>query len=149
MGRITPAAGPEHYKSYSWRRPLSTHWRAATCAEYRCRAWRFGWTTVVDTATDLGQRQADYIRHDRSRQHHEERSGTSLISFTFPPGQQFFAGSAAHEHRKPLERPPLLLVTGGDWRGNPRNVPAVLHKRPEDWVDDFATHQEMLARAQR
>ena len=149
MSRIVPALGPGAYKSYSWRRPLETHWRAATCEEHGCRAYRFGWTTVVDTATELGQRQADYIRRDRTRSHQEERSGTSLVSFTFGPGQQFFAGSPAHEHRKPIDRPPLLLVTGGDWRGNPRRVPAVVHASAQDWVDDFATHQERLARAQR
>jgi len=149
MSRIVPVLGPEHYKSYSWQQPLVTHWRAVTCEEARCGAWRDGWVTVVDTATELGQRQAAFIRADRSRQHREEPSGTSLVSFTFPPGQQFFAGSPKHEHRKPKGYPPVLLVTGGDWRGNPRNIPVTVHRTAEDWVDDFATHQEMLARAQR
>jgi hypothetical protein len=150
MGRIVPKAGPEHYKSYSWRRPLSMDgfWRRATCEEYRCRAFTNGWTTVVDTATELGQRQYHYITHDASRKHREERTGTGLVSFTFPPGQEFFAGSAAHEHRRPANiRPPLLVVSGGDWRGNPRNTPAVVHRTADDWLNDFGTHLSRLAQA--
>ena len=148
MSRIVPKLGPEGYKSYSWRRPLSTHWRKATCEEARCGAFRLGWVSVVDVSTELGRRQYDYITHDTSRQHHEEKTGTGLVSFTFPPGQEFFAGAPQHEHRKPVDRPPLLLVTGGDWRGNPRQVRTVVHRHADDFVDDFATHLEGLARAQ-
>jgi hypothetical protein len=147
VNRIVPKLGPEAYKSYSWRRPLATHWRKVTCAEFGCQAYQNGWVTVVDISTDLGQRQADYIRHDRTRRHHEETAGTGLVSFTFPPGQESFAGSR-HEHRKPVDRPPLFLVGAGDWRGNPRGTQPV-SMRPEDWADDFITHQDRLARAQR
>lgn len=144
---ITPKAGPEAYKSYSWRRPLDTHWRKVSCEEARCGAFLKGWVTTVDTATALGQRQYHYIANDNSRSHHEERIG-GLVTFTFDPGQEFFAGSREHEHRKPKGYDPITLVTGGDFRGNPRGTQTVI-MRPQDWVDDFASHQERLVRAQR
>jgi hypothetical protein len=148
LNRIVPKLGAHAYKSYTLRAPLETHWRPATCEEYQCEDFRKGWVTVVDTATELGQRQYDYLSHDRSRRFHMERTGTSLVSFSYPPGQQGFA-SDRHDHRVPVGRPPLMLVTGGDWRGNPRGTPVTRHARMQDWVDDCATHQERLARAQR
>jgi hypothetical protein len=144
---IMPKAGPENYKSYSWRQPLETHFRKATCEEARCKAFTAGWVTTVDTATELGQRQYHFITHDKSRRHREERIG-GLVSFTFEPGQQFFAGSPKHEHRKPIGYDPITLVTGGDFRGNPRRTQPVV-MRPQDFVDDFANHLDRLAKAQR
>jgi hypothetical protein len=147
LNRVVPKLGAHAYKSYSWRQPLSSHFRRVTCAEAQCRDYVHGWVTVVDTATPLGQRQFDYLSHDRSRSWHMEKTGTSLVSFTYPPGNEGF-DSARHEHYKPAGRPPVLLVQDGDWRGNPRGTQARI-MRPEDWVDDFATHQERLARAQK
>ena len=149
MSRIVPKLGPQAYKSYSLRAPLRTHWRPATCAEYECDAFVHGWVTVVDISTDLGQRQADFIRHDRTRSHAEEKTGGTLVSFTFTPGQEGFKGTDDHDHRVPVGRPPLMLVTGGDWRGNPRGTPPVAHRSIDDWVDDFATHQALLKAAER
>lgn len=148
LNRIQPGMPAANYKSYSLRAPLSTHWRKATCEEYECEAFRFGWVTLVDTATELGQLQAHYIRHDRSRRHHEDRGPDTMVSFTFLPGQEMFP-CESHNHRVGVGRPPLMLVTGGDWRGNPRGTPTVNHRRIEDWIDDCASHQERLARAQR
>jgi hypothetical protein len=148
LNRITPKLPAAAFKSYSWRQPLATHFRKVTCAEFGCKAYRHGWVTLVDVSTELGQRQYHYITHDRTRRHHEEKTGTGLISFTFPPGQEFFAGSPQHEHRRPIGYDPVTLVHGGDFRGNPRQTPSRV-MRPQDWVDDFATHQETLARAQR
>ena len=64
-----------------------------------------------------------------------------LTVFTFEPGQDCFA-----QHRVPLERDPLFLVRGGDWRGNPTGLQPYRHHRGEDWVDDFADHQDRIAR---
>ena len=147
LNRIVPKLGPHAFKSYSWRQPLETHFRRVSCAEVRCGDYRHGWVTVVDTATELGRRQFDYLTHDRTRQWSMEKSGTSLVSFTYPPGQQPF-DSTRHEHYKPIGYDPITLVTGGDWRGNPRREPARI-MRPADWICDFAEHQEKLARAQR
>jgi hypothetical protein len=148
--RIVPKAGPEHYKSYSWRRPLGMDgfWRRVTCEEYRCKAFRRGWQTVVDISTELGQRQYHYLSHDKSRKWAMEKTGDCLVTFSYPPGQEFFDGSPAHRHVRPANiRPPLLLVSGGDWRGNPRQVRTVVHRSADDWLDDFSSNLDRLARA--
>lgn len=134
MNRLTPE-GPAHaYKTYEVRRPRATHFRIATCVEVDCPHHIYGWKTVVDMATDLGQRQAKYIAFKSDRKYKATQSGT-IITFVFTPGQKCFT-----EHTVPLEREPLYIVRGGDWRGNPRRVPTVQRKAP-DWVDDFANNQ--------
>ena len=147
LNRPIPKLGAHCYKSYSWRQPLETHFRRVSCADVQCADYRKGWVTLVDTATELGRRQFDYLTHDTSRSPQMEKSGTSLVSFTYPPGSQPF-DSTRHEHYKPIGYDPVMLVHGGDFRGNPRGEPARI-MRPADWIDDFAAHQEMLARAQK
>ena len=147
LNRPVPKLGAQCYKSYSWRQPLETHFRRVSCADVQCADYRKGWVTLVDTATELGQRQFDYLTRDASRSPHMEKTGTSLVSFTYPPGSQPF-DSTRHEHYRPIGYDPVTLVTGGDWRGNPRRTePRIM--RTADWICDFAEHQEKLARAQR
>ncbi|ACU71749.1 hypothetical protein Caci_2840 [Catenulispora acidiphila DSM 44928] len=43
-----------------------------------------------------------------------------------------------------MEREPLYLVRGGDWRGNPTGQLPLKHSGPESWVDDFGEHQENI-----
>jgi len=102
--------------------------------------------TVCDENTDLGVAQAAYIRHRSGRSFTETRTGSGLVTFTFGPGQEPFPGGT-HEHRVRVERPELFEVIGGDWRGNPRRK-AMTHNSPEDWVEDFAEHQDRLATRQ-
>lgn len=147
LSRIQPALPAHAFKSYSVRYPLSTHWRKATCEEVDCPQYMLGWDTVVDVGTELGQRQYDYITHDRSRSYTMTKEGLTLVRFHYGPGNQPFAGPS-HDHRIKVERAPLMLVTGGDWRGNPRGTEPVVHRNAENWVDDLARHQDRLARAQ-
>jgi hypothetical protein len=142
--RLAPKLGPQFYKSFSLRRPLTSHWREATCEEVDCPDWRFGWFTTVDTSDDLGQRRYHFITHDKTRRPSVQHVGGSLWRFSFGPG---FTCYRAHEHRVQIDRPPLLLVAEGDYRGNPRGIPAHVHQTAEDWADDFANHQDRLARA--
>lgn len=143
LARLAPALGPEHYSTYGILRPTQTHSRAASCAEVECDAYRLGWATPVDESTDLGQRQAGWIRHHAGRRYVERRDG-ALTRFEFHPEQPCFA-----EHRVPLDRPSLFLVKGGDWRGNPRRIPVRRHASGRDWVDDFGEHQDRLAELHR
>lgn len=147
LTRIEPLMAPAAYKTYSVVMPLATHWRPGTCDEAHCPDFVYGWRTVVDEATDLGRRQAHYIRHDQTRARAEERDETGLLTvFTFGPGQPCFVNPPTGPgHQVPLQRDPRFLVRGGDWRGNPSGVGPRFHTRAEDWVDDFATHQQMLA----
>lgn len=140
MNRITPA-GPAHaYKTYSITSPVSTHFRTGSCEEAGCLAHRHGWQTTVDEATELGQRQAHYIRSSSGRRFAQERTEAGLTAFTFEAGQRCFA-----THKVPLERPELYVVRGGDWRANPTGEHRT-HANAQDWVEDFGEHQDRIAR---
>lgn len=127
-------------KTYAIVAPRSTHHRPATCAEVECEAWAHGWVTAVDERTELGQRQAGYIRTKSGRAYTMSGDADGRTVFTFKPGQSCF-----REHTVRLDRPELYVVREGDHRGNPRGAEPLVHKRARDWVDDFATHQERLA----
>lgn len=139
-GMRLPAALPMGaYKTYQIVTPLHSHFRPATCAEVECEAHAHGWITRVDEATELGQRQAHYIRQQSGRAFREQREASGLTSFVFQAGQKCF-----QQHRVRLERPEIYVRRDGDWRGNPTgNV--VRHQRPADWQEDFAEHQDRIA----
>jgi hypothetical protein len=123
-------------KTYGVRAPLETHWVRVSCAEFECKVSAQGWITEVDENTDLGKRQANYIRNHAGR-HFQWSRENGLTQFVFPPGEQCFT-----EHRVHAERQDIFLVRGGDWRGQVGEVK--IHKNPEDWVEDFATHQDAI-----
>jgi hypothetical protein len=138
LNRIQPA-GPAHaYKTYAIASPIATHFRPGTCDEAGCLAHRHGWQTAVDEATEMGQRQAHYIRKVSGRRFTERRTELGLTAFEFEPGQRCF-----REHKVPLDRPELYVVHGGDWRsrGEVRR-----HSGPDAWVNDFGEHQDRVAR---
>jgi hypothetical protein len=139
-GRIPPALPAHLMRTYRVAAPLATHYRPGTCEEAGCAAWEHGWETVTDEGTDLGRRQADYIRRESGRGFTEDRDEGGLTRFVFGAGQQCFAG-----HRVRNERPERYLVTGGDWRGNPTGERRE-HKRPGLWQEDFEENQARLRR---
>lgn len=139
---ITPNLPSQAYKTYRIYEPLRTHWRAATCAEVDCPNYLNGFRVLADETTDLGQRQAHYLRHDKTRAHKESRGDTGLTVFEFPPGTTCFR---ADEHRTRRGLPELFLVQPGDWRSRPRRDAIFQHARPQDWVEDFGEHQQRIA----
>lgn len=142
MNRIEPAMPAAAYKTYAIVAPRSTHWVAATCAEAECAHHLYGWQSVIDETSELGQRQAYYIRKVSGRAYREERRPDGLTTFTFEAGQPCFN---AAKHRRRLDRPELYIVRDGDHRGNPRGTAPRQHVRAQDWVEDFAEHQQGLA----
>jgi hypothetical protein len=138
VNRLTPVMPVQAYKTYQLSAPISTHHRRASCAEVECERWRNGWVTALDERTEDGARRAGYIRTRAGRAFRERPDPSGLTVFTFSPGQRCFK-----PHFTPLERDPLCVVRGGDWRGliGQRRV----HQRPEHWVEDFALHQDSLA----
>lgn len=137
--RPAPTLGAGQMKTYAIIRKNGLHYRPATCAEIECPQWRNGWTTRVPRGTDL---EAYLVSGSHGRRFTETTGlGEGEREFMFGPGQSCFREST---HRVPVEREPFFVVRDGDWRGNPRGTASVT-RRPDDWVDDFANHQQHIA----
>ena len=141
LQRLVSKVAPENYKTYFWSRPLSTHWRPATCEEVQCEDFMNGFMFTCDISTDLGRRQYEYLTHDRERTYTIDEDGPYLRNFIYGPGNRGFAGDR-HAHRLPVGREPLLSVRAGDWRKY--LAPPVHHKYVDDWVEDFSENQEAI-----
>lgn len=139
--RFEPKGPVSAYKSYEIKAPLATHWSVATCADVDCDAYLLGWESHINEATDLGQRQAHYIRRESGRRFTEERTPAGLTVFKFEAGQKCFA-----QHNARNARPERFVERGGDHRGNPRREFRA-HVRPDDWVESFSEHQDRLRSA--
>lgn len=135
---VLPKMPAANYRTFQISSPIPTHFRKASCREVECQHYGRGWQTTVDTNTELGARQANYIRLHSGR-HFTYTENGGVVTFLFPPGQQCFT-----THQVPLGRPEIYVVRGGDWRGNPRGEHR-RHVRAADWVDQFANHQDRLA----
>lgn len=144
--RLEPALPAEHMRTYEIRAPIKTHFRPATCAEIQCPGHVNGWCSLIDETAELGQRQAHYIRKVSGRRFTERSLPNNLTEFTFEAGQSCFRSG---EHQTSLERPPIYIIRDGDWRGNPRATDPRVHRRADDWVDDFANHQQGIADKQQ
>ncbi len=135
--RLPPQMRPDAYVTYSIEAPLETHWRKASCEEVACLHYLLGWQITADERTDLGQAQAHYIRTKAGRRFSEDHNPAGLTVFTFEAGQKCF-----RQHQSRIEREEIFEKKAGDFRiAHPPN--RVM--RPDDWVDDFAEHQEKLA----
>jgi hypothetical protein len=126
--------------------------------EVNCERLANGWLSAIDEGTSLGQAQAYYIRHESGRRFSEYRAVPKVVKddsgleymeyeklasgpmtiFVFAPGQRCF-----EQHRVSLDRPAHFLVRDGYPGVNPRGTPPRVHNA-EDWVDDFANHQQSL-----
>lgn len=138
VSRPAPRMDAAQYKTYSVVAPLSTHFRAATCAEVGCPHYVNGWRVRVESLTpDLL-----HAARNAGRRYAEQRVAEGETWLVFEAGQPCFK---AREHQTRIERPELYVVRDGDHRGNPRRTKARLHQRPENWVEDFAEHQQKLA----
>lgn len=133
------AAG--HYKTFEIASPVNTHFKRISCSQADCQRRLKGWDTILDVSDPKHASVANWIRLQSGKRFMVKQVGT-VVTFSFPPGQDCF-----EPHQKSLERPELFVVREGDWRGNPRQVDPYVHKRPEDWVDQFANHQQSIADA--
>ena len=129
---------PAAYQTYSITRPPDRSVVAA-CEQVGCAAWTRGWESAIDERTELGARQAAYIRTRSGRTFREQRTAAGLTVFRFEPHQRCFA-----EHRT---RPEIYAVRGGDWRA--QTSPTRVHRRPADWVEDFGEQQQRLTDQQK
>lgn len=137
--RVDPRMPVHAMQTFQIVAPKSTHTVRVSCEEAECRAYANGWRMTIDLGTDLGLKQAHYIKHLSGRSYRKVGVNGSLVELEFASGQPCFA-----EHRVRNELPEVFRVKGGDHRGNPLKTPTRVHKRPEFWVEEFAEHQDRL-----
>lgn len=87
------------------------YWREVGCQDIDCPKYTNGWTTTVDTSTELGQAQAQYIRKRSGRKFREERTALTLVHFIFESGQICFDLEKHREdhHMVPEQRDPVFV----------------------------------------
>lgn len=129
--------GPEAFKTYQLSAPIQTHRRRASCAEVECPKRERGFKAVCDTSTVAGQKNARWI--EKSGKAFTRSAAGPVVTYTFPVGQDCF-----DRHTVSLEREPAYIVRGGDHRGNPRAIATFRHRNGDDWVADFAEHQDRI-----
>lgn len=133
--------GARNYQTFQVTSPVETHTREGSCEEAECQAYARGWRMKLDLGTDLGKRQAQYIKHQSGRSFKVVSQRDGLVELEFAANQPCFS-----QHRVRLDRPEIYRVKGGDKRGNPAGVATRVHTRPELWVEEFAENQDRLAR---
>mgnify|MGYP001612914864 CR=1 FL=1 len=120
-----------------------------TCREAKCEDEARGWMTLCDESSELGQRQAHYIRREAGRRfvefasidppsayaemiaHVEVPAGITV--FLFYAGQRCFRQHADRE---------VLFVHD---KGARKRV----HAKPADWMEDFNTEADRAVTAAR
>jgi len=138
LSRPDPLMPAGAYKTYAVVQPLRTHWRPATCAEVDCPHYLNGWRTRVENLTpDLL-----HAAKTSGRRYTVQQIAEGESYLVFQPGQPCFATA---RHRTQVGRPPLYVVRDGDWRGNPRGTKDRVHLTPDNWLEDFAGHQQKIA----
>lgn len=138
VNRITPQGRAQDYKTYQIVSPLSTHWRPATCAEMDCPNYLKGWRLRVE-GLPLDMLHAAKTSGRKFSELNVSENENWLV---FEAGQPCFRAS---EHRALLDKQEIYIVRGGDYRGNPTGE-VRKHTSPIFWREDFAEHQEKVAR---
>lgn len=139
--RIAPQVGAEVYQTFQVTSPIATHTRKGSCEEAECPQYARGWRMKLDLTTDLGQKQAYYIKHSSGRSYKVVGQADGLVELEFSANQPCF-----QEHRVRLDRPEIYRVKGGDFRGNPLRTLTRVHKKAEYWVEEFAETQDKINR---
>lgn len=132
------------YQTFSVHMPTETHWRDATCEEVGCERWAKGWKTSFVPGTVEGDKIRYFIKSSPIRRKYTVVRLADRTEVIFEAGQECFRqDAAATRHRRPVPRPQIHVVRGGDWRnGWDRRVVS-----SSEWVDRFATNQDRLKTA--
>lgn len=137
---FTPRLPAKDFQTFQVEAPIDTHTRKASCEEVECEQYARGWRMKLDLGSDLGQKQAYYIKHSAGRSYEVVDQRDGLVTLEFSANQTCF-----QEHRVRVDRPEIYRVKGGDHRGNPLKTLTRVHKKPEFWVEEFAENQDRLA----
>jgi len=135
VNRIEPQLPVQAMKTYAVVAPKLTV--PATCAEVSCPHYINGWRLRID---GLPADMVHAATHSgRSFEQLDVAEGETWL--VFEAGQPCFRAAA---HQRPITTgPDQFGVVAGDWRGSLGLIRK--HTKAEDWVDDFATHQDALA----
>lgn len=126
MGRVV------QLDKYQLKQRPAPRSRLATCDEVECWAYANGFEIHVDEATELGQRQAHYLRTDTSRTRPAEVRVGAVTVFRYPPGQR------CTESRSPAHWVAVDQFFIARGRGT----------TPELWVEQFGENQQRIAEIQ-
>ncbi len=138
LNRLPPQGKVQDYKTYQIVSPLQTHWRKATCAEIDCPHYINGWRVRVEGLPP----EMLHAARTAGRKYTELNVSENENWLVFESGQPCFR---AAEHRKLLDKQEIFVVRDGDHRGNPTGR-VRKHVRGSDWQEDFAEHQEKIAK---
>lgn len=105
-------------------------WVKTACEQVNCEQWRYGWDSLIDESTQLGQAQAKYIRTQSGRTFREMKAPDGLTVFRFEARQRCFA-----EHRTRPAR--LSVATNG--------LTLRTHASLSDLAEDYTEHVGRLA----
>lgn len=132
-----PVAGrPDQWQTYKILSPADIEVVAA-CRDVGCEQWRDGWDTIIDERTELGARQAAYIRGESGRTFREMTTGAGWTVFRFESGQRCF-----REHHT---RPEMYGVVAGVNAQQGQLIRR--HTRPADWVEDIGEQLDNIRAA--
>jgi hypothetical protein len=137
LNRLQPVRGVGAYQTFEISSPVATHFRPASCAEFGCRFYAEGWMVKVLPDSD----DERLLRAGGRAWARIETTEDGFRRYVFEAGTPCLR---AVEHRVSLQRPEIYTVWAGDWRaqiGEPYR-----HSHAADWVDQFANHQDRLAR---
>lgn len=134
INRIAPVGPAGAYKTYMVGTP-KVYQRQVTCEEFGCLNFRNGFKVPVPA----GPSHQAYLIKTSGKPYTVEEGEDGTKFAVFPPGTKCFA-EITH---KVASGPELYVVRGGDWRGNPTGYKRV-HKRPDDWVEDFQEHTDKI-----
>lgn len=142
INRAMPAVPTHLMKTFSVINPIDTHFRPATCAEVDCEKYLNGWKVLIlDEADPVWIMRMEYMQNKLTprcdRRYREYRDEHGTLVFEFEAGQEFF-DSAQHQHRVGVEREPLYVVRGGDWRANPTGERRV-HTKADFFIEELGT----------
>jgi hypothetical protein len=136
--RPEPVGPPAAYKTYAVVAPLGSHFRPGTCAEAGCEHYLNGWRVQWDNLTP----ELRHAATTSGRKYTLQAVSATESWLIFEAGQPCFRAS---QHRVRVDRAPLYVVKDGDHRGNPRGTKPRVHMSPDNWLDDFATHQQRIS----
>lgn len=128
--RVYSPSDPSLMRTYNLLRPVSTHFRPATCVEVDCPDYTRGWRTRIPVGDEA---RLALIRNCGLRFAETTGLDSPEREFVFEPGQPCFRSAS---HRLSLEVPAVHKIRDGR-----RDLGAV---SAQGWHDDLGEHLDKI-----